>query len=284
MATKHHKLAIFDIDGTIATAGEIPEEVVAGITHLQSLGFTTTISTGRGYVRIRELFGPLFEKLISPDALIVMEHGTKIVHRDGEIEFAEYLAPDDIEYVIDFIRVNIEIIKIVWFNSADSSAPVQVWVYDPRDLAQEVEQRGHYAEVVHGSLGRLRELLLARPLSNVTARLRDHVKVQNLKLALSHAPMSLVFLDGNMEFIRNNANKGLAVLYLLNKYGLRADDLMVAGNAINDVEMLDIGAAHRIVVGEAENRQPVLARLSDTENVVLVDSPREFGLWMQEMG
>ena len=280
MINGKHKLAIFDIDGTIAKAGQIPPEVVAGIKHLQDIGYTTTVSSGRGYVRVLELFGDLFEKLISPDALIITEHGTKIVNRDGKIEFAEYLAEDDIGHVMDFIRANIEIIKLVWFNS-NATDKLKVWVYDEKDVSAEREKRGGYADVEHGSLGQLSKDLLAQRLSNISARLHDHVKVQNLKLALSHTPLSLVFLDGNMEFIRNNANKGLAVEYLLKRHGLSVKDLMVAGNAINDVEMLDIDAAYRVVVGEPVNREPVIARLSDTETLTLVESPQAFGRWMQ---
>ena len=282
MVNKSKKLAIFDIDGTIAQDGEIPREIVAGITHLQTLGFITTISTGRGYVRMREAFGDLFETLISPNALIIMEHGTKIVRRDGHIEFAEYLTDGDIGHIMDFIRANIEIVKLVWFNGNDPKELVRVWIYDARDLENERQKRGHYAEVTHTSLGKLRELLLAGQYSNVTARLRDHVHVHNLKLALTHSPISLVFIDGNMEFIRNNANKGLAVRYLLNKYRINVADLMVAGNAINDVEMLDIGATHRIVVGLPHSREAVVARLSDRDHLTLIDSPQDFGLWMQK--
>ena len=85
-----------------------------------------------------------------------------------------------------------------------------------------------------------------------------------------------------MELIRNNANKRLVVNYLLNKYQLSVDDLMVAGNAVNDVEMLDIGAAHRIVVGFPESREAVVARLSGRDQLTLIESPRDFGLWMQK--
>ena len=174
MTNKQKKLAIFDIDGTIAQNGEISQEVLDKITHLQELGFTTTISTGRGYLRMREVFGDLFETLISPDALIIMEHDTKIVRRDGQIEFAEYLTEAHIEHIMDFIRANIEIVKLVWFNGNDPVQQVRVWIYDARDLEMEREKRGHYALVTHASLGKLRELLLNGRYSNVTARLRDH--------------------------------------------------------------------------------------------------------------
>ena len=51
------KLAIFDIDGTIALKSSVSEAVVEGMRHLRSLGFLTTFSTGRGYVRAKAVLG-----------------------------------------------------------------------------------------------------------------------------------------------------------------------------------------------------------------------------------
>ena len=47
MASKN-KLAIFDIDGTIAAQGSIPRTVIAGMKHIQEHGYLTTVSSGRG--------------------------------------------------------------------------------------------------------------------------------------------------------------------------------------------------------------------------------------------
>jgi HAD superfamily hydrolase (TIGR01484 family) len=281
MAITKVKLAVFDVDGTIATRSVIGPEIVAGFKHLHDLGYITTISTGRGYSRVRDVFGDRFEQLISEDALIILEHGTKIVDRSGNIVFAENFDPSEMEEVIEFIRANIELVKLIWYYPKGSASRMKVWCYDERELEEELASRGNYADVFSSSFGKLRELLLEDSLSNVSVRMRSHVKVHNLKLSLTHSPINLVFQDGNLEFLKNNANKGLAVQYLLHHYQLKAADLLVAGNAINDVEMLDSDAAFRVVVGPEHEREPVMARLSDPEHTLTMQTPEDLGLWLQ---
>jgi len=53
------KLALFDIDGTIAEKGVVPKSVIEGIEHLHKKGYITTVSTGRGYTRLKEALGKL---------------------------------------------------------------------------------------------------------------------------------------------------------------------------------------------------------------------------------
>lgn len=277
MSAPHRKLAVFDIDGTIATWGVIPAEIIVGIKHLQAQGYITTVSTGRGYVGVKGVLGENFDTLISPDALLLIEHGTKIVHRDGRPVFAEIMSDAEIDHIIDFIRANIGIIDLVWFNLPDPSNPLQVWCVDPAAVAAQHEQRGHYADVFSSSLGNLSERLLQHDISNVTARLKPHSQVHNLRLSLAHVPLNLIFQDANLEFIKNNVNKAIAIRYALREYGLTGADLLVAGNAINDVEMLDMEAAHRFVVGPPDERKDVLAYLSEPETVIAAESPVHLG-------
>ena len=52
-------IAAFDIDGTIAEKGVVPKSVIEGIEHLHKKGYITTVSTGRGYTRLKEALGKL---------------------------------------------------------------------------------------------------------------------------------------------------------------------------------------------------------------------------------
>ena len=113
--TQIPKLAIFDIDGTIAQNGIISTKVLEGIRHLHELGCTTSVSTGRSYFRLREMQKEYFDVVISPDAPIIVDLGSKIVDREGNIIFGEFLSDDEIDHIIDFTRANIEIFKLVIF-------------------------------------------------------------------------------------------------------------------------------------------------------------------------
>ena len=113
------KLALFDVDGTIADKGQIPQSVIDGIKHLHHKGYITTVSTGRGYIRLKEMLGNLFETVISSEALIVIEHGTKIVDRHGKVIFGEFFNDREIDHLVDFTRANINLFKLVWFSPID---------------------------------------------------------------------------------------------------------------------------------------------------------------------
>ena len=163
------KLAIFDIDGTITNHGVVPESVVAGLEHLRQIGYATTVCTGRGYIRAKEALGENFDIVVSADALMILEHGTKITDRNGKILFANYLQKNEIEHIVDFTKANEDIVKLLWFNPPDVGNKIQVWVLDSKHLAEEAAKRGHYADVFTCSYDELKERLLVQPLSNVTS-------------------------------------------------------------------------------------------------------------------
>src|ERR1035438_4052327 len=102
------KLALFDVDGTIAENSFVSPKVIEGLRHLRSKGCITTISTGRGYIRLKEMLGDNFDEIISPEALIILEHGTKIVTKQGSVIFGEYFSPREIDHVVDFARARSE--------------------------------------------------------------------------------------------------------------------------------------------------------------------------------
>lgn len=277
------KLAIFDIDGTIARHGVIDPVAIAGIKHLQSIGYTTTLSTGRGYYPMRNAIGATFQEVVSDDALMVLEHGTRIVDKNGETVFAEYLGFYEIDYIVEFIRANIDIIRSSWYNPEDVSRKLQMWRKDPNDAGELVKKRVDYSDIFSCSLTEFKERIAKEKVSNIEARLVSHVKVHNLKLALTHTPVNILFLDENMSFLKNNINKGISILYLLKHLNVDYEDLLVAGNAINDIEMLDLDAGRRILVGPDEERTVVLSYLSNHESIVQIDSPTDLGYYLQSL-
>jgi hypothetical protein len=86
-----------------------------------------------------------------------------------------------------------------------------------------------------------------------------------------------------MEFVKNNTNKGIAVNYVSRHLKVPKESLLIAGNAINDVEMLDIGAGIVVLVGPEKTRSEILPYLSQPESVHTVDSPLEFGRFLKTL-
>ena len=174
-------------------------------------GCITTVSTGRGYIRLKEALGEAFDTVVSPEALLILEHGTKITDRAGILKFGEFFSDREIDHIVDFTRANIGLFRLVWFNPEDIREKVQVCCLDEKDVDAEIENRAHYANIFTASLGELEEILLKHHLTNVTLKLKDYVQVENLKLSFTRTDTNVIFQDGNMEFIKSNINKGLAV-------------------------------------------------------------------------
>lgn len=277
------KLAVFDVDGTIAAHGKIPDSVLDGLRHLHDLGCITTVSTGRGYVRLMETLGSTFDSVVSPEALLIVEHGTKIVDSRGSTIFGADFNEQEIQHIVDFTRANIGLVKLVWFNPSDVSAKVPVWCVEEQDVQAETEKRGHYADVFTSPISDLQELLLQHRPTNVTLKLEDYVKVENLKLAFTRTETNVIFQDGNMEFVKNNTNKALAVEYVMNRLGIDTADLLVAGNAINDIEMLDVDCGFTLLVGPKQMRQTIRSYLSKTSGIIEIDTPAKLGTYLASL-
>jgi hydroxymethylpyrimidine pyrophosphatase-like HAD family hydrolase len=113
--------------------------------------------------------------------------------------------------------------------------------------------------------------------------LEDFIKVENLKLHFTKSEIDCIFQDGTMGFIRNIGDKAKAILFLEEKYGVSVSDMLVAGNAVNDVDMLNLPAGHRILVGEDEQSNAVLQRVRDPESVIRVASPVELGKYLSTL-
>ena len=276
------KLAIFDIDGTIAEKGVVAESVIAGIRHLRELGFLTTVSTGRGYLRAKAVLGENFDSVVSPGSLMIVEHGTKITDRNGVVLKADNFSTSELGHVIDFIEANVGVIKLVRWNSPDPEKKQQIWCADEKDVAGETEKRSHYADVFTCSFKELRERAGKENVSNVTAQLKSYIVVENLKLHLSHSDVDIIFQDGLMEFIRNISDKAKAIAFLEEHFDTSVASILLAGNAINDVDMLNLSAHTRLLVGEGDTSDKVLNYITCAEEIVRIASPAALGVWLQE--
>jgi HAD superfamily hydrolase (TIGR01484 family) len=274
------KLALFDIDGTIATHGKLDSTAVAGIQHLQTLGYTTSVCTGRGYLRMKHALGDDYGKVVSPDALVVLEHGTKITTRDGEVVFADYLSANELQHVVDFIDANISIIAHVWFISTDPQAPYSIWCKSEADIAEVFKKRGAYSNVFTCSSRELYEKLKQTHVSSVTAKLESFMNVQNLLLHFTRSDINLLFQDSLMEFIKNIASKAKAIMHVQEQLSIPTNRLLVAGNAINDVDMLNMNAHKRILVGDDASAATVLGHLTEANDIIRVQTPSELGEYL----
>jgi hydroxymethylpyrimidine pyrophosphatase-like HAD family hydrolase len=279
------EMAVFDIDGTIKRPGEpVPEEVIAGFRHLRERQVITTISTGRPYVRMREALGDYFDEIIADTALISVEHGAKIVDKHGEVQVQSELSNKDIDKLLEFTGLNLDMVNQLQWNPPDLSKKTQIWTPEPADIDKIREKRGWYADVFGGSLVDVKAMLYEESVSNVTLRLKEHIHVENLKLVFTGGSIKAIFQDGLLEYMKTKVTKARAIRYMCAHFGIYEHHLLVAGNAINDVDMLNMGAGHRILVGEEGHaRETVLGYIYDSADLIYLNNPEDLGRYLQSL-
>jgi len=282
---KSTKLAIFDIDGTIADNKILPASIIGGMRHLRSQGYHTSVATGRGLWTMRKVLGKYYDDIISESAFLVLEHGAKVVDRDGNVVFMEEFGPDELEHAHDFLRSNIEMFSECWYNSPDPTVKLQYWVHNPQDIDRvHKKYPPTHIYAFSSSLGELKERFKAQPISNIEVRTKPHVVPGNLKLRLTRTNMDINFnTAGIMGMFMNNTNKGLAVRYVVDKLGIDMKNVIVAANGINDVEMLDLDVGTRILVGPQKDRDEIKGYLSSVDEIVEVETPAALGDYLQKL-
>lgn len=280
------QLAVFDIDGTITAPHHktIPHEVVEGFRHLRANGVITTICTGRPYVRMKQALGEAFDEIIDDKALISVEHGAKIVDKWGKVVVESEFNHADIDKLIEFTGLNIDMVQFLAYNPGDLTHKTQIWCPEPTDVDKTREDREWYADVFSGTLVEVKERLKNMPTSNVTLKLKKHIHVENLKLEFTGGSIKAVFQDGALEYMKSKVSKARAIEYMCKYFGIYEHHLLVAGNAINDVNMLNMEAKYRILVGpEGPARETILGYLYGQEYLTFMETPEDLGHFLQTL-
>ena len=280
------QMAVFDIDGTITAphSNSIPDEVIRGFEHLRTHGVITTISTGRPYVRMKETLGEHFENIIDDKALISVEHGAKIVNKWGEVIVESEFNAKDIDKLTEFTGLNIDMVQFLAFYPADLSRKAQIWCPEPSDVNKTREQRGHYADVYAGSLIDVKEHLNKQPISSVSIKLKSFIHVENLKIEFTGGSIKAVFQDGALEYMKSKVSKARAISYMCKYFGIYEHNILVAGNAMNDVDMLNMETKYRILVGpESKERETILGYTYAPDLLTYMDTPEDLGRFLQTL-
>lgn len=280
------QMAVFDIDGTITEphSKTIPEEIIKGFEHLRRHGVITTISTGRPYVKMKEALGEHFEHIIDDKALISVEHGAKIVDKWGKVIVESEFSEKDIEKLTEFTGLNIDMVQFLAFYPADLSRKAQIWCPEPADVESTREQRGYYADVYSGSLIDVREHLNMQPISSVFIKLKSFIHVENLKIEFTGGSIKAIFQDGALEYMKSKVTKARAISYMCKYFGIYERNVLVAGNAINDVDMLNMETKYRILVGpDSKERETILGYVYARDLLTYVDTPDDLGRFLQTL-
>lgn len=235
MTDKRIKMVALDLDGTTLNSQvKLSERNKAAIEKANEQGVYVVASTGRS-------FNSLPPEIKNLDAIsyAITSNGAHINKVEtGESIYDDYVTPEAIEQVIALK----EKFNVYFEAFIDGQA------YIDRSVYEEIEK--------HGCDNRNTEYVLwsRKPIDDIEAMMRAHSsEIENINLcfgtieeveqakpyvtAIPNAMITSSF-KYNLEVGGPNTSKKSALIELMSRLGIEADELMCCGDAPNDIQML----------------------------------------------
>lgn len=264
------RLGLFDVDGTIRSKGEISPEIERGFSNLwETEQILTTAITGRGYVRLREILGDKWQKIISSGLPVALENAGRIATQTGEnIRYYPLNQNEIISTLQTVDRSPSEVLFVAHFPELIEQKPV-LWTPDTKEAERFKEQYGHFADIT------------TSPLSDLEKRMRKDnpcmimVRPRSPEFKNEFKNANVVFNEGEINLMTSGVNKGKGVEDISSIADIPLINFMVTGNDENDMPMFDLPVGVKIVVGdELKNKLP------SEKNIVFVKTPEELGRFL----
>lgn len=180
------------------------------------------------------------------------DHGTKIVYATGRSRFSyldlknrkQLLTPDAL-----IASVGTEI-----YHDDSVDLPDAAWsqkLADGWDREVAVEVAGDHADLLPQAFSEQRPFKISYLLST-TAALEV---LPRLKLQLSDRGLDVNLIysgSKDLDILPQNANKGLAVQFLQQKWGIDQTRIVACGDSGNDIALFSVGESRGIIVGNAQ--------------------------------
>lgn len=254
------KLIALDLDGTLLTSDKhITTRTKDIIARAMSRGVMVTIAPGR---MLRSAL--YFARLLASDAPVICCNGGYVGRAEGTPVFAEYFNPVLVRDLLTFVYDRDWYVN--WYSGMEIYAPAYIEEYFEayRTTANfTVTGVGNdylrYTENVPQIVLRNLDEGIGSYLNAVQARFGDRIlPQQNTGTSLDINPPGV--------------NKAVGVQALADAMGLTLDEVMVAGDADNDFEMLEMGAFSVVPengIPEAKERASYVTASNDANGIAL---------------
>ncbi|MGH8000283.1 MAG: sucrose-phosphate phosphatase [Brasilonema sp.] len=208
-------LFVSDLDNTLVGDDKALEELSGELDkHRKQYGTKIVYATGRSPALFKQLAAEKF--LLVPDALI-SSVGT-------EIYFGSNYETPDPEW---FIRLS---------NSWNRDLVVEIAARFVQLVPQQASEQRPF---------KVSYLLKQETATEVLPQLKHLLEKQNIKFNLIYSGSK------DLDILPFNANKGLAVKYLQEKWQFTANETVVCGDSGNDIALFSVGEERGIIVGNA---------------------------------
>jgi hydroxymethylpyrimidine pyrophosphatase-like HAD family hydrolase len=229
-----------DLDGTMVDGQElVPASTLDALAMAREHGFIPTIITGRGLPRLHTALSETALRVFGTQALVGVEHGTRLVSLDGLRQVHHLELPA--ERVNSFLHeLPMELVTFVAYHPHDKPLWSVVWTphHDVRerlrqDFASADIHEGSFPEFVAGATADRPGMIVARMSSRVPPGSPD-----------------VISAGTNLTLISTRDAKGVALRRICELSGVRLEESIAAGNDEADAAMLRlIPRQRRIVVG-----------------------------------
>lgn len=220
------KLIATDLDGTLLDEkGELNEEFDLVFNELDKKGITFMAASGRQYPALERLFEHVKDRM-----MFIAENGTFAVHKGKEL-LCDSMDKKNVDEIIDFTR-NSEHKEILlntkytaYTERGDKEFLDMLNIYcssvtvvdDLKDVKEEVLKTAIYDD---------------RPISEHCQEYFD--KFGDNMTVCTSGPHWL-------DIMEKGATKGSALEHIKEKYNLKSDEIMIFGDQMNDLELIECG-------------------------------------------
>ena len=241
---KKIKLVVTDIDGTLMPInGSLPQQIKDTVNKMKSAGVKVVLATGRMYKAAE----PVKHEL-GLDTPIICYQGS-MIRDENEICFEQNVPKSTAAEIIKHIRsynahTNLYLRDRLIVENDDKY--IKEYAGD-RDLKYEVVS--DLLDVVDDAT----KLLAIHENADLVTKIRDDMKkiYPDLNIVKS--------TDYYCEFVNKNADKGIAIKFLAEKWGIQTDEILAIGDQDNDIQMLE-AAGVGIAMG---NGSPNIKKIAD---------------------
>ena len=254
------KLIVLDLDGTLLSDQKVlSDESVRAIKLAQEKGFLVTIATGRAY----ELTKPYAERLNITMPLI-LDNGALIKDPVSKtILFRNTLEPDTIEYFVNYANDN----QLGYTFYAEDG----FYIKDPErlDFYQKWNQE-HPDSLIELHTEFNEESLKERPFYKMLLMIPDYQLMTKTYSMFKDNPKFHITksLSEFFDVLPHHTTKGTALHFLMERYQLKPEQVLVFGDNTNDLEIFKT-AMHSVAMPNATEDLKKVAKsiaLADNNN------------------
>lgn len=228
MTMKRSELGIFDIDGTIRDEKGIPPEVLNGFRRLYEHHVITTILTGRGYGRMREILGPYYSTIVRRNSPIGLENGSRISRKGGQNIIHHRLHPSEIKAVLDTTLIG-DVEFVAYFPEQPRRKAV-FWTPNSATIASLHLKYGHFAQVHHLTP----ELFERQAIEDRPGMFVIKPSAEGWEELLSSG-INRTTNEGLINVNPKGINKGSGLTEIRGLLGIDPEKILFAGNDHNDL-------------------------------------------------